>query len=241
MRHRVLVPILWLSACAFPMAQEGVRAGDHRAKRLNIPPVQEIEILDPRVDPQGKPRAVPVSAGDHLKIAIPETVLVHKFYYTGDRTFQGPSLTGGPTIVVATNPLTNEREYLPVVMPPGAPVVHYRRHSITYDFHTEAIVVSFRHCGRTYVTIKNEPYHPLSGPANPPHEGVLQTVGNVVTTSAQNVVAAGRVLSRPFVATFQALPLSRTPEDRAAQQQADSVQHGATQAQQLDATIPTNR
>jgi hypothetical protein len=144
-------------------------------------------------------------------------------------------------IVVATNPFTNEREYLPVLMPPGAPVVHYRRHSITYDFHTEAIVVSFRNCGRTYVTVKNEPYHPRSGPANPPHEGVLHTMGNVVTTSAQSVVDAGRVLSRPFVATFQALPLTRNPEDRAAQQHADSVEHAATQSQQLDVTIPTNR
>jgi hypothetical protein len=236
-RNRLALAFLSVTALFAPAA---VYAGDH-AKRLTVPPAQEIEILDPHVDPGGKPKVLTVATPNGLKIDIPQVVLVHHFYYTGDRKFQGPMLPGGPTIVVATHPYTNERCYIPVQMPPGAPYVSYRASHIEYNFGQQAIVVNFTCCGGTSVTVKHGHRRYIPPTPQPHDDGIFHTAANVVATSAQGVVDTGKVLARPFIATFQALPLTRTPDDRAAQKQNDAVEHAATQAQQLDVTIPTNR
>jgi hypothetical protein len=83
-------------------------------------------------------------------VDIPPTVLVHRYYYTGDRSFQFKMLPGGPCIVVANHPKTGERLYIPVQFPPGAPRVHYRCDSIEYDYGTHAVSICFcglLHCG----------------------------------------------------------------------------------------------
>jgi hypothetical protein len=215
-------------------------AGDH-ARRVTVPPAQEIEILDPHVDPGGKPKVITVPTANGLQIDIPPTVLVHHFYYTGDRKFQGPMFAGGPTIVVVTHPYTNQRCYIPVQMPPGAPYVSYRAHDIEYNFGQQAIVVSFSACGGTAVTVKHGHRRYIPPSTQPNDDGILHAAANVVATSAQGVVDTGKVLARPFIATFQALPLTRTPADQAAQKQNDAVEHAATQAEQVDVTIPTTR
>src|SRR5437870_1587189 len=73
-----------------------------------VPPALEIEILDPNVDPRGnpavltRPATVLTCTGPEGRVVvdIPPTVLVHRYYYTGDRSFQARLLPGGPCIVV---------------------------------------------------------------------------------------------------------------------------------------------
>ena len=143
-----------------------------RAASAPVPPTQEIEILDPNVDPTGKPTAVgaglvvPVTPGHHgvlghcapgtpgapvQQIEVPPAVLVHKFYYTGNRSFQGPMLPGGPTIVSVSHPQTLERVYVPVTMPPGAPRVIYTADSIRYDYGPQSVTLIFGPCGNPRV------------------------------------------------------------------------------------------
>ncbi len=215
--------------------------GGEHPRLVTVPPAQEIEILDPHVDPLGKPKVMTVPAPNGLRIDIPPTVLVHHFFYTGDRSFQGPLFPGGPTTVVAVHPYTNQRCYLDVQMPPGAPYVTYRAHYIEYNFGHQAIFVNFNACGGTSVTVMHGHRRFIPPIRQPNEDGILHTTANVVATSAQRILDSGRVLARPFVATFHALPLTRTPEEQAAQKQSDSVEHAANQAQQLDVTIPTIR
>lgn len=122
------VLLLWQSA-----------AQAEKDKPVLVPPVDELTILDPGVDPEGKPRVL-VEVIDGKKIVtIPQAVIVHKYYYTGDRSFQGPLLKGGPTIVVFHHPATGCQEMLEVQMLPGAPRITYRRDFIEYDFGERAI------------------------------------------------------------------------------------------------------
>src|SRR5262245_8373619 len=109
-----------------------------------VPPTLEIAVLDPNADPMGRP-AIKLNKRDdgRTEVEIPETVLVHRFYYTGDRTFQAQMLPGGPCIVVANHPKCGERLYIPVQMLPGAPRVHYTSRSIEYDFGKEGITIHF--------------------------------------------------------------------------------------------------
>src|SRR3954452_17494758 len=110
----------WVAACllvAGPAAAGGAR-GDFRPASAPVPATQEIEVLDPGVDPTGKP-AVLLRAGPAGQVVgIPPAGLVQRFYYTGDRTFQAQMLPGGPTIVAVSHPQTLERVYVPVTMPP---------------------------------------------------------------------------------------------------------------------------
>src|SRR5215210_1802429 len=85
----------WAAAAKFPAA---------------VPPTLEIEVLDPNVDPVGNPAVVPTIGPDGLThITIPRTVLVHRYYFNGERTFQGPLLRGGPCVVVINHPKTGEQ------------------------------------------------------------------------------------------------------------------------------------
>ncbi len=144
------------------------RPGDaFRPASAPVPPGQEIEVLDPNVDPTGKPvvvrtgyqqppespfgAPVPPALQPAQTIDVPPTVLVHKFYYTGDRTFQGPMLAGGPVIVSINHPKTLERVYVPVTLPPGAPRVTYTSDAIRYDFGPQSITLAFGHCGNPRV------------------------------------------------------------------------------------------
>ena len=107
------------SACLVLVLVAGsVRATGPHAATAPVPPTQEIELLDPGVDPTGKPTAIvrpdPNNPGLQ-QVDVPPAILVHKFYYTGDRTFQGPMLPGGPTIAALNHPKTGERTYVNIV------------------------------------------------------------------------------------------------------------------------------
>lgn len=121
-----------------------------------VSPVLEIELLDPNKDARGNPAIVTkTDASGNTQIEIPPTLIVHRYYYSGDRSFRGPDFPGGPSIVIAQNPRDGQQVYLPVQMLPGSPVVHYTSRSIEYDFGNRAVIVTFPVVGEPTVSYRN--------------------------------------------------------------------------------------
>ncbi len=121
-----------------------------------VSPVLEIEVLDPNRDARGNPAVVlTTDAAGQPQIDIPPTLIVHRYYYSGDRSFRGPDLPGGPSIVIAQNPRDGQQVYLPVQMLPGSPIVRYTARRIEYDFGNRAVIVSFPKVGRPAVSYRN--------------------------------------------------------------------------------------
>ncbi|MBI3467734.1 MAG: hypothetical protein HY000_32400 [Planctomycetes bacterium] len=122
----------------------------------NVPPTLEIEVLDPNADPRGNPTVELQRCPDgQLQVDIPPVVLVHKYYYTGDRSFQAQLLPGGPSVVVVHHPRTGERCYINVQMMPGAPRVTYTAHGIEYDFGRHGISITFGLLGKPKVEYRS--------------------------------------------------------------------------------------
>ncbi len=98
---------------------------------LPVPPHLEIEVIDPGVDPLGNP-SVRILAGNNerAQVDIPPTVLVHRYYYSGDRSFQGPLL-------------------------PGAPRVFYSARSIEYDYGSHSTFIRFPKYGCPQIVYRN--------------------------------------------------------------------------------------
>lgn len=140
MFDRIMTLTLFLSL----LASTGQAIGQRRS--TPVPPTLEIEVLDPGVDPLGNPAVRIEQDGDQKIIDIPPVILVHRYYYTGDRTFQAQLLPGGPSIVVANHPKTGERCYIEAQMLPGAPRVTYRAKSIVYDYGENGITIRFGKC-----------------------------------------------------------------------------------------------
>ncbi len=127
-----------------------------QARIARVIPSLEIEILDPNVDPRGNPGViVGQDAWGQTQVDIAPTIMVHRYYYTGDRTFRGPDLPGGPSIIVAFHPKNGQKVYLPVQMLPGSPLVTYTAQSIEYDFGDRAVLVSFPRFGNPTVVYRN--------------------------------------------------------------------------------------
>ena len=241
-----------------------------------VPPALEIEVLDPNVDPRGnpavltRPAAVLTSMGPEgrMVVDIPPTVLVHRYYYTGDRSFQAGLLPGGPCIVVVSHPKTGERLYIPVQFPPGAPRVTYTGNSIEYDYGTQAVTISF--CclinTRPKVTYRNGMLltQKLENVAVDARDATRRLVSRTAIPKAADKVASG---TKSFVFTtmdkandlakqsWQAPPIAlinkatplgtlftESPEDQAAKARASLLQRAQDQAlHQEDAFIKTNR
>ncbi len=129
-----------------------VRTGPLRPAAAPVPPSQEIEILDAGQSATAMPEIVTHIGEDGIqRVDIPPAVLVHRFYPSGDRNFQGPMLPGGPTVVSVNHPKTLEREYVLVTMPPGAPRVFYSGKSIIYDYGPQSVTLAFGPCGKPSV------------------------------------------------------------------------------------------
>ncbi len=147
----------WMAWVAFAVAAGSASlfavAGEPPA---NVPPGLEIEVLDPGADPLGNP-AVELQSGKGgtMQVDIPPVILVHRYYYSGDRSFRAQMLPGGPTIVVANHPKTGERCYIPVQMTPGAPRVTYTAKKIEYDFGRRGITIAFGLFGKPTVKYRN--------------------------------------------------------------------------------------
>lgn len=167
----------------------------------NVPPTLEIEILDPNADPLSRPAVELEQGGDgNMIVNIPPTVLVHRYYFTGERSFQSQLLPGGPTMVVANHPKTGERVYIDVQMPPGAPRVTYTDHTIEYDFGDTGVSVCFGLLGNPSVKYR-------SGPSiqSRMSKGIgLETIKDCAHTSQEHFRQAGartRVMTYGAVAT----------------------------------------
>lgn len=111
----------------------------HRTRNILVSPADEITVIDPGTNSEFKPE--PYVA--NRQVEIPPTLLVHNFYYTGDRDFRGPVFPGGPSVVVVEHPKTGIRMYVDVQMLPGSPRVVYRSHYIDYHFGKQKIRIQF--------------------------------------------------------------------------------------------------
>ena len=233
----------------------------------NVPPTLELQILDPNADPVGNPTAVPRQVAPGLAlIDIPPTVIVHRFYYTGDRTFQGPFLKGGSCTLVVSHPRNGERVYIPVQMFPGAPRITYRCSSIEYDFGGQGVIVSFGLlCHTPKVEYRNGPSfaRTLQEHSDKTHataNSLFERTGlpelgrksmavtkNVALTTIDRTHDLGRMIAAPVVNASQFIPginlLQSTPEDQAIRERDRQIQRAASQvdASKANVFINTNR
>lgn len=251
----LVLPALFLTA---PRVQANPRPS-------TVPPTLEIAVLDPNADPLGNPaiRTFPDMYGG-MQIDVPPVVLVHRYYYTGDRSFQGPLLPGGPSIVVVNHPKHGERLYIPVQMLPGAPRVIYRHHSIEYDYGKRGITIKF--CwlsGRPKVEYRNCAHltyhlHNADQKAKEIMKNLAARTGlteatksakeltkNVVVTTADRTGELGRMVVTPFVQAVQMVPgvnmLISPPEDRARRLRDAQLRVAEDAAARKDRFISGNR
>jgi hypothetical protein len=241
-------------------------ARSHLPASVPVPPTQELELLDPNVDPLGRPTAkVSQTVGpDGLaRIDIPPAVLVHRFYYTGDRSFQGPMLPGGPTIVVVNHPADGERIYLQIQMLPGAPRIIYTRHSIEYNYGAQAIILSFGAHGRPKVTFRQGISAVMRGKIA--HEETRQSVQrfiartgvpearrkireqarNVGRSAADRIHDIGKAAVTPVIQLVKLVPginlLTNPPEQSVENEREVLLKRGTAQLASFDSSIKTVR
>lgn len=107
--------------------------------------LNDLVILDPAQHERGLPAVILTYMNDHPEVAIPPTVHVHRYYYSGDKVFQGPILQGGPIVLVAGHPKTGCQMYINVVLPPGAPRIAHTKNSIRYLYGDKRVEVKFQH------------------------------------------------------------------------------------------------
>jgi hypothetical protein len=245
---------------------QALQSRAHLPESAPVPPTQEIEVLDPNVDPMGRPtvQVKPVVGTDGLgRIDIPPVVLVHRFYYTGDRSFQGPMLPGGPSIIVVNHPGDGERLYIEVQMLPGAPRVFYTRHSIEYNYGVQSMILSFGAHGRPKISYRQgvsaatkvrvataqmrQATARLVERTGAPAAArkVLEETKNVAETGADHVHDIGKAVITPVIKIVQIIPgvkmLTSTAEDRVQHERDNLVQQAGSEVTNLEGSIPTNR
>ncbi len=231
-----------------------------------VAPTLEIAVLDPNADPLGRP-AVQYQPGPipgRMTVNIPETVLVHRFYYTGDRNFQAQLLPGGPCIVVVRHPRCGELLYVPVQMPPGAPRVYYSSNSIEYDFGKHGVTlrfctlhgqpkVEYRNCmtltrrieiQQAKVNAACKEFADRSG-ITEANQATSAACKNVCKDTADVLGAIGRGVMRPVAQIGQLIPgaqmLQTTDEDRAIRLRDQQVKAAEKAAASKGLSIPQNR
>ncbi len=199
MRATLVIEFGYVVIVCLAMLSGRVASAAHRGPAA-VPPTLEIEVLDPGVDPLGNP-AVFLEADEwgQLQVDIPPVVLVHRYYYSGDRSFQAQMLPGGPSIVVVNHPRTGERCYIPVQMMPGAPRVTYTKNSIDYDYGEHGTTIHFGLFGKPTIKYRNgQPMVRKVG--NLVHAEQWKERGEQFHTGAQTAVSRGKTLTYGAVA-----------------------------------------
>lgn len=119
--------------------------------------LNELVIYQPGTHAEGLPavRFKDKEGEEGLKVEIRPTVHVHRYYYSGNKEYQGPHLAGGPTIVAAKSPYTNQMMYIDVMLPAGAPVIAYDDDSISYIYPDRRVRLSFRRFHKDKVSVRH--------------------------------------------------------------------------------------
>ena len=125
-----------------------VSAEAYADHKVIVSPSDELIVIDPNQDSRNRPTPsfVPDAQGNN-RIEIPPTVIVHRYYYSGDREFQGPMLPGGPTVLVANHPSTGEQVSVQAQLMPGAPRIRYCKSCIIYNYADRCLKLDFGICG----------------------------------------------------------------------------------------------
>jgi len=113
-------------------------------------PMDAIVVLDPGVDPRGEPRPIlreSETGKNRLLVEIRESVHIHRYFPTSPCEFQAQYFAGGPTIVCARNPYTNEQVYISLDLARGWPKVRYDDDEIEYRYPEESFSIHFDKCG----------------------------------------------------------------------------------------------
>jgi len=231
----------------------------------NVPPGWEIEVIDPNADPLGRPATELHEEDGSIRVDIPAAILVHKYYYTGDRSFQAQSLPGGPVILVLHHPKTSEQLYLEAQLLPGAPRVTYTAKSVEYDYGEHAITVHFGLFGRPSVKYRSgTPLNrklgklvhaeQLKGFATKTREKVAESSGDAMTMAyggASSVTESAKTALLPVQNILQSLPLGKMifSPDAKDQLLVQAAQHKLDRARKLaekkrkrdELTLPTIR
>ncbi|MFC1759870.1 hypothetical protein ACFL2H_14075 [Planctomycetota bacterium] len=126
-----LVTLLRISS---GFAQEPLTAG-----------LNQLEVIRPGTHERALPEVElnDTPGGDRMVVDIPRTLHVHRFYYDGDREYQGPIVQGGPITVVANHPRTGEQLYVDINLPNGAPIIAYDKSAITYVYTDRRVSIKF--------------------------------------------------------------------------------------------------
>lgn len=139
------IPHRWIvRLSAATILWSGLGVCDHYAlAQQRVGGLDELVIYDPGKHDRGIPAVefAPSPVGTQIEIA--PTTHVHRFYYNGDKEYQGPLIQGGPTIVVANHPRTSKRMYIDVNLPSGAPLIVYDKCAITYVYQDRRVVINF--------------------------------------------------------------------------------------------------
>ncbi|WZO98243.1 hypothetical protein EP7_005302 [Isosphaeraceae bacterium EP7] len=202
---------------------------DHH-KPVPVPPALEIEVLDPNADPVGNPAVETIPGPDgRMLVDIPRLVLVHRYYYTGDRSFQFRIIPGGPAILVVNHPRTSERLYIETTLPPGAPRVIYRYDSIEYDYGSQGVKLTFGKHGGSKIAYRQgsrttpeerraEREVKLATKPTEPRRRFGESFRNAGTAASDGVHNLGRAVTQPIAGALKATPLGnlrRNPEREA--------------------------
>lgn len=199
-------------ACGAALLLAATPSWAQKHRGSTVPATLEIEVLDPGVDPMGNP-AVRVEWYDDgtAEIDIPPVILVHRYYYSGDRKFQGPMLPGGPSILVFNHPQSGERCYVPAQMMPGAPRVTYTKNGIEYDYGTTAISVVFGWGGSPTIKYRNGKSWTQKAAAVVHAEQISQCCARISDHCADSCEQSTKVVKGAFVEVGAAAKTATLP------------------------------
>lgn len=259
--HRLWVAVLLL----VPFSHGSAYAdGNLLSRDVEVAPIDEITIIDPGTNRELKPEVIV----NERRVEIPPTIIVHKYYYSGDRDFRGPMFPGGPSIVVVQHPDTGEQLYLDVQMLPGSPRVVYRRHSIEYHFGKQAIQILFcnlldplhpKHPVVKYLDCCDDLRKPTrilpTGAAvhdwldrtgiPSAAKSVTEGTKSLANSGADGIRRASQAVTAPMQQLVDSTALSRvlrrSPEDDAAAARDSGVARAQAEADRRSASIPTLR